>query len=608
MSGDYRHTKFSFSNIGNLLGNTKKVNAILLREKKLLSLGLLFIVLFLAVQPFVLSGIEGLLINELVRFSTSGETTDSYLIILIIALVLGGAMVPFLFAIQSYLIRVIHFFADEKYELLLLRKKTELDVSVLENPEKSDLFNKIKENGIWRVQNFMGRQYFILQNIIEVFIASAIILFFQWWLFLIIFIASIPQFLIEIKYGKQIWSIHGTTAEKRRRYWDLEWHFNFLPPLIELKLFQNSKYFFSLIRDLLLSFHAEEKKNDKRNLGLQCIAILLNQAAIAFAVVWFVFMVIQGQLEIGTFIFVLASINNLIQSFSSFFRNIADQYQDSLFVSDLFKALDLKSEIIQPLHGIKLNPTQTPEIVFDKVSFAYPNTNTLIFSNFSLKISPGEKIALIGVNGAGKTTFVKLLCRFYDPTQGRILIDGHDLKDIDLDSWYNLLGALFQDYSHYNLLIKDAIAVGRTAVDFNFERVKQAAKASEADVFIEKFDKQYDQVLGKQFTGGVEPSIGQWQKLALARTFYRDPRVYILDEPTASIDAESEAKIFEKLEALPRDRTVFLISHRFSTVRKADKIVVLELGEIKEMGTHQELMDLDGTYAQLFNLQAKGYR
>ena len=329
---------------------------------------------------------------------------------------------------------------------------------------------------------------------------------------------------------------------------------------------------------------------------------------IAFAIVYFVLQVVKGNLLIGTLTFILASIGDLRQSLSGLFSNLGRQYQDSLFVTDIFRFLSLKPIIKKPEKGIVLDSKQTPEIAFEHVTFSYPGTKKTVLKDFSLKIAPGEKIALVGVNGAGKTTFVKLLCRFYDPDGGKITIDGHDLKEIDLESWYNQLGAIFQDYARYHFIVKEAIAVGRTGVASSLEKVKEAAKASEADTFIEEWEKKYDQMLGKEFTEGTEPSIGQWQKLALARTFYRDPRILILDEPTSSIDAEAEAKIFEKLELLPKDRTVILISHRFSTVRQADKIGVVEEGGLKELGTHEDLLKLNGTYANLFTLQAKGYK
>ncbi len=231
-----------------------------------------------------------------------------------------------------------------------------------------------------------------------------------------------------------------------------------------------------------------------------------------------------------------------------------------------------------------------------------------MLKDFSLAIAAGEKIAIVGANGAGKTTLIKLLCRFYDPAGGVITVGGKNIQDIDLESWYQQFGVLFQDYAQYHFMVKDVIKVGDMGARGTPEKVRAAAQASEADAFIAEWEKAYEQMLGKQFTGGVEPSIGQWQKLALARAFYRDPRVLILDEPTSSIDAESEAKIFEKLEQLPKDRTVILISHRFSTVRQANRICVIEDGRLAELGTHEELLALGGTYARLFNLQARGYR
>lgn len=329
---------------------------------------------------------------------------------------------------------------------------------------------------------------------------------------------------------------------------------------------------------------------------------------IAYALVVLVEKVIAESILIGTFTFFLASIGGLRQSLSGFFGNLGRQYHDGLFIGDVFALLDLKEVVERPKSGIRLDPAKTPEIRFENVSFSYPGAGRATLKDFSLVILPGEKVALIGINGAGKTTFVKLLCRFYDPDDGKILIDGHDLRDIDLESWYTLLSVLFQDYAKYHFIVKEAIAVGRIESKFSLERVKDAAKTSEADVFIEELARGYEQKLGKEFTGGIEPSVGQWQKLALARTFYRDPAILVLDEPTSSIDAEAEAHIFERVEALSQNRTVILISHRFSTVRHASKIAVIEDGTVTELGTHDALLEFKGTYARLFYLQARGYK
>ncbi len=311
---------------------------------------------------------------------------------------------------------------------------------------------------------------------------------------------------------------------------------------------------------------------------------------------------------IGTLTFILASVGELSSSLTELFVFLGRQYADSLFVTDTFKFLDSKPIITSPTNCLNLNPATTPHIVFDNITFTYPRAKKPALQNFSLEIKPGEKVAIVGVNGAGKTTLVKLLFRFYDPQIGKITIDGIDIKEIDLNCWYQKIGAIFQDYAHYHLLVRDAIAIGNSGEETSVEKVKSAAQFAEVATFIEEWKDKYNTMLGKQFAGGVEPSIGQWQKLALARTFYRDPKLWILDEPTSSIDSEAEAKIFEQLQSLPEDRSVILISHRFSTVRKADKIVVIKDGTIAETGSHEELLARKGTYARLFNLQALGYK
>lgn len=577
------------------------------KEKKGSVIALGFVFLIVSAAPFLQSGSRGLLINELVEIAGNG-TVSSYLLLFVGVLILATLIPSVLFTISNYLSKLFYFFLEEKFDTLVIQKKGEIDVAIHEDPKHKDLFNRVTEEGTWRVRNFIDREFFIFQNVIEVTIASIILIFSQWWVFLVILIGTLPELIVEARYGRMVWGIHTGRAETKRKYWELHGHFNILSSLVELKLFQNTKYFLSTIRELFRSFQSEEKKNERKKLTHQLIVLCFSQVVIAFAIVYFTLQVVKGNLLIGTLTFVLASIGDLRQSLSGLFTNLGRQYQDSLFVTDIFKMLDLKPIVKKPEKGIVLDQNKTPEIIFENVTFSYPGTKKKVLKNFSLKIASGEKIALVGINGAGKTTFVKLLCRFYDPDEGRIIVGGHDLREIDLETWYNQLGAIFQDYARYHFVVKEAIAVGRSGSASSLEKVKEAAKASEADTFIEEWEKKYESMLGKEFTEGIEPSIGQWQKLALARTFYRDPKVLILDEPTSSIDAEAEAKIFEKLELLPRDRTVILISHRFSTVRQADKIGVIEDGELRESGIHEDLLKLNGIYANLFNLQAKGYK
>lgn len=237
-------------------------------------------------------------------------------------------------------------------------------------------------------------------------------------MFLILIVATLPDLVVEIKYGRQVWGIHGSKAELRRKYWELRRHFFSLKSLVELKLFQNIGHFLSMVKELFISFRGEQKKAEKQKLIYQLIALILSHLAIAFAIVWFINEVVQGNLLVGTLTFILTSIADLRQALSSLFVNLSQQYQDSLFVIDTFKILDLKPVIPKSLNAVTLNPNKTPEIIFDNVSFAYPGSGKNVLENFSLTIPAGCKLAIIGVNGAGKTTFVKLLCRFMTQLKG----------------------------------------------------------------------------------------------------------------------------------------------------------------------------------------------
>lgn len=604
--------KYNFQSFRQLVSNSKRTTAVLWQDKKALLLVLFAIFVLLSFTSFLYSGAVAAVINELVL--TSGSGTASHGLAIAVIFLTGATVIPaFLFSLQGHLGKVFWFYVEEKFELLLIRRKGEIDVASHENPKLNDLFATVEDNGTWRVQNFIDRQFYIFQNIIEVIIASAIIIYAQWWIFALLLLATIPELIIEIKHGDGVWSIHGTKAELRRRFWDLRGHFENLNRLIEVKILGNIDSFFKHLRGLFQDFQEEEKKKESLKLNRQLIWQTLSQAMLVLAMFWFVAEVVRGETQVGTLTFILASMSELRRSLSSLFINLGRQYQDSLFVSDIFKVIDISPAIKLPENGIVSTVGETPEIVFSKVSFKYPGMNKLVLKDLSFTIKPGEKIAIVGVNGAGKTTLIKLLCRFYDPVEGEIKINGVNLKELDLVAWYKQLGILFQEYALYHFPVREAIAVGDTSTALSNtassnEKVREAARNSDSASFIEAWKGGYSQMLGIRFTDGVEPSVGQWQKLALARIFYRNPRVWILDEPTSSVDAEAESKIFEKLESLPEDRSVILISHRFSTVRQADQILVLDEGRVKEKGTHTALMRRKGIYARLFNLQAKGYQ
>lgn len=609
MQGESEKQKLSGEALKNVFRHSVRLFNILWKDNKGVIILLGMATALFAVVPFLQVWAYGFVIDGVVESSLIKSVSSGLILafsLYIIFQISFAIITPF----QGYFTRLLFSRANKAVDILSLGAIAKADFALRDDPTKMSLFNNANENW-WKAREFVLRQYFLLQNIVEVAFASAIVLVFDPIVFLILFVGTLPELIVESKYGAEVWGIFSAKAEIRRKYWATRFQFEQKSFLFDIKLFQNIGYFLNVISDLSDRFIAEEKKVEKRKLNKFIGANFLGQVAVLSAYAWFIYQAVQGNISVGVLVFVLGSIYTFRTSLSSFFRNLGSQFQDSLFVGDLLKLVDMKPVVPKPVDGEVLSSAVTPEIFFDNVTFKYPGTDAVILKDFTLKIKPGDKIALIGVNGAGKTTFVKLLLRFYDPTEGRILINGRDLKTIDLESWYENIGVLFQDYANFNLLVKEVVALGRTeegaTKDADIEKVKASAHAAEADIFIEEWDKKYEKQLGS-WLGGIEPSIGQWQKLALARTFYRDPRILILDEPTSSIDAEAEAKIFEKLESLPSDRTVILISHRFSTVRKANQIVIIEDGAIKELGTHEDLIKLSGTYARLFNIQAKGYK
>lgn len=603
---DLKEKKLSFSALSELWRNSMRLTRIVWTDRPGMTLLMLGILGLASLTPFLQNGIFALLLNELT--ADAHDHIFSHRITLYTLLFLAVALLtPLLYKLQSYVSKLFYFYLGQKFELLVLARRAELDVAIQEDPKKNDLFMKIEEGSTYRAQNFVDRQFFIYQNLVEIMFASAIIFYTDWWILFILLAGTLPELLIEGRYGTEIWGIYNTKAGFRRQFWNLRAHFTDVPNLIELRLFQNVKYFYDRIAALFEIFQSDQRFAEKRKIKHTMAGAVVSQLAIGFTLFWFIYQVVQGSIAIGTLTFLLSSVTALRGALSGLFANIGRQYSDGLFVSDFFKFLNMPNAVEKPVAGVALPNDLTPEIVFENVSFRYEGAENWALRNFSLTIKPGEKLAIVGVNGAGKTTFVKLLCRFYDPTEGRILIGGHDLRALDIESWYHHLGILFQDYASYHFPVKEAIAIGRTEKPLDMERVKEAAESGEAQTFIERWKNGYEQMLGKKFAGGVEPSIGQWQKLAIARTFYRDAQVLILDEPTSSIDAEAETKIFEKMEHLSRDKTVILISHRFSTVRQADQICVIEGGTISELGSHQELLAKEGTYARLFKMQAKGY-
>ena len=326
------------------------------------------------------------------------------------------------------------------------------------------------------------------------------------------------------------------------------------------------------------------------------------------AYAYIVWRTLAGEFSIGDLTFLAGSFLRLRSLLESLLTGLSSTAAQALYFNDLFSFFDVKPEILSPPDPLPFPQSIRQGFVFENVGFIYPGAERWAVRNLSFTLKAGEVLALVGENGAGKTTLVKLLTRLYDPDEGRILLDGHDLREYDLEALRGSMGVIFQDFVRYNFSAGDNIAVGRIEARDDLARVERAASRSQADEVIERLPGGYDQRIGKRFKNGVELSGGEWQKVAIARAYMREAEVLILDEPTAALDARAEFEVFQRFKELSRGKTAILISHRFSSVRMADRILVLADGKVEAAGTHDELVAQAGRYAELFELQAAGYR
>ena len=556
-----------------------------------------------AMDPIIAIG-QTWMLSILINYLVKGNISFHHLYILAGVNILM-AVFPFLFSrLEDYYQTVVLESIKRIFDIKRAAKRADIDIATQETPEFNDLNNKISEVGLGRIMDMFYYQNYIIDNLISVITAAVIIISFKWWLFVAIFVAVVPNLIVSIHYGRAGYKLFNhQTIDRRELYLYRNFFYGF-NNLIDIKLYNLKERFLKKLNNFYINNSKEKIQLQATKAKWQALSYFVAYIGIAVPMLWFVKQTALQIMAIGTLTFAFSTIQRFRSSLSEGFSWLGSLYESNLSVNDYFKFLEITSTIknINTAQEINNNP-QTIE--FKNVSFAYPNSKTLILKHLNLTIKAGEHLAIVGANGAGKTTLVKLLCRFYDPTEGEILVDGNDLKNINLNSWYSYLGLLPQDYANYELTVKEAIAIGGDQLDL--ERVYKAGKMSEADSFIKDYPDKYEQRLGRTFHNGREPSIGQWQKLAIARLFYRNPYIYILDEPTSSVDAQSEIKIFERLNKIAKDKIVIFISHRFTTVRQANKICVIEKGVMVENGTHEELLANQKTYANLFKMQARSY-
>ncbi len=581
----------------------------LYRKSNRKSLIIILISIFLvSITPLIYSYILKLIIDKIVYIIKSGVFSLNEFIPLILSFIVIEIISRISWRLIEYYEKMSYLDAGKHIELIVEKKFATLGFEHFSNPKTNDLINRVRESYTWRPINFANRQIWIFENITNIISNTLAILTLNIWIFFFLILINIPELIIHTKYGRDVWNIHVAKGKIRRDYWNTSYYLQSENTLEEIRMFSSSNFFIKRIKNLYDTFFKEEKKKEKEKFVLSTISSAFSFIVMTFIRIFIILKIISGKLTLGSLGFYIDLSHRLTDNVNSFFRNIGISFEDLHFIQDLFTFLTLENKIKDKTNAVKIN-TSPKTIEFRNVYFRYPKSKKYVLKNFNLKIEKNEKIAIVGENGAGKTTIIKLLCRFFDVTKGHILIDGIDLRDIQLKSWFKCIGVLFQDFNRYAYTAKENILLGDINKKYNNNQIEEAAIKSEAHDFIIKFKRKYDTILSKKFQKGVEPSVGQWQKIALARAFFRDAPILILDEPTSSIDPKAEAIIFQNLKKFEKDKTVIMISHRFSTVRTANRILVIENGKIIEEGNHNQLMQIkNGKYKKLFTLQAKGYK
>ncbi|MEX2029458.1 MAG: ABC transporter ATP-binding protein [Anaerolineales bacterium] len=510
--------------------------------------------------------------------------------------------------IRSLAEHILHSRLNLSINTRIIRKALELDLSHFENAEYYDKLQNARREADWRGLQIVNGGFYLVQNALTLLSFAVLLLRFSPWLAALLFLATLPAFIAQSRFAELSFRVLSWRAPEARRLSYLEHLLTDYHAVKEVKLFGLGEPLLGRYASLFWKILQEDQDLARRrslaSLGWGFLATLTYYSSYA----WIVFRAVGGAITLGDMTLYLAIFRGSQSTFEAIFFGLSKLYENGLFMSNLFGFLSL-----EPQMRIAQSPRPAPSagaegVEFRDVWFRYPGQEGWTLRGVTLQIRPGEKVALVGPNGAGKTTLIKLLTRLYDPTQGSITLEGVDLRDLDPADLRRKIGVIFQDFVHYHLAAAENIGFGQIEALEDRPRIVRASEKSGAHPVLEALPNGYDTMLGRWFEKGRDLSGGEWQKVALARAFMRDCEILVLDEPTAALDAENELRVFQQFRALTEDKMAVLISHRFSTVRMADRIYVLEQGEITETGTHAQLVSQGGTYARLFTLQAESYR
>ena len=495
----------------------------------------------------------------------------------------------------------------QRVNVMILEKALTLDLQHFEDSEFYDKLTRARREASTRPLSLVMRTFFLVQNGISLVSFGALLAHFSPWAVVVLLLAGLPAFVAEAKFSGDAFRLFRWRSPETRMQIYLETVLAREDHVKEVKLFGLGTRLLERYQAIFRRLYQEDRALTIRRDLWGFFLSLIGSGALYGAYAWIAISTVRQLISIGQMTMYVALFRQGQTTVSAMLTAVGGMYEDNLYLSTLYEYLE--TEVILPTGSSVRGPHPEDGIRFEDVSFTYPGAQEAALENITLHLVPGTSLALVGENGSGKTTLIKLLTRLYAPTAGRILLDGQDLAEWDEAALRERIGVIFQDFARYQLLVGENVGAGDERYFEDEERWRAAAVKGRASDFIDTLPAGYQTQLGKWFKDGRELSGGQWQKIALSRAFMRSRAdILVLDEPTAAMDAQAEAEVFEHFRQLARERITILISHRFSTVRMADQIVVLNNGHIIERGSHEELMQLHGRYAQLFTLQARGYR